>query len=942
MIRRLMILLGWILGILGIAVVLAWLVLEAAPFASFRRSIVETALSEQIGQPLIVKDDVRVRLGRVARLYVSGVEIPSENIGNFPLAELNLLELDVYLVSLLQGKLDIDNLSVDGLLVNATTQQDGTTSWTPVLDPGAKSDKAFGTSAEGTTNAIQQEGNGSFLSFLNDKTASFKDIGLRIINESSGFDFDFDLYSLQLEQLEGGQLVSLTSKGTVNGETFLIDGKYPREKPFTTEATFGQLRLDFDGQPLTEDQGGGFSGTVTLDTGEFGEVLDILGLERVLEGNGRLSTDILRQSGVLKIGDLKTDFSLAGGQLITVNGNVGNLQNATGFDILVDARLHPEGKPPARAEELKDLELNGFSAHIISEGEALEFKDLVFTTNAFDQGLNKIGPVSIGRIKRSETGQLSLLDVTFQTGPRDDPYVVAQGDFKDVLQLKGLEFDGKLTAPASLVLRDLNKDESGAFGRVNADFAITDAAGFISLSKLHAYTQDTQLWSLEVQSAIQNVNELDGLEFSLDLDVPDGAAFLTALELAPVDVGALEITASANGQGKILAITASVTADESRLDAKLDRTMADGNRVFRGLISSKVLHIDDLKNAVAWVARVSSLSKPGGGDSDVNAGKPGLSADGKVEEPLVLGDKDDPETARAADPPDDGKIEEPLVLGDKDNTDTSDGKPSDLVDPAEMLAEMDLEIGIAIEKITGQQGVTSVPSDLAIKDAKARFGPLEFSYGGGYFNLSAAMDLIKSPELLNVSGATSGWDLGEILKTVGLGIDARGKLRGQFNITGNRKSPRTFINSMYGSATVSMSNGAIATSLMELAGLGIFPWLFSAELNQGYTNIVCAVAPMKIQGGKVSSNAIVVETASVQMIIAGVLDWRNDTISMRAEPRPVGRPLARSAWPINISGRLSKPDFKLQVGGTRAKRSDGATQSPAKRKPCTPDIQQLQ
>jgi len=242
--RRLVKILGWILGLLGLGVVLLWLVLSSSFFSGFRRSLAETALSEEIGQPLIVKDDVRIRLGWIARVYVAGVEIPSENIDGINLAELNLLELDINLVSLVQSKLEIDNLSVDGLLVNVTTQLGGTTSWTPAPDTNLTA-KAGSDSTKAT---LQSEGSDSgILDFLSDKTASFTEIGLKINNQDTGFSFEFDLSSLLLEQRENGQLISLTSKGTVNGEAFSVDGNFPRGKPFTTEATFGDLRLDFDG-----------------------------------------------------------------------------------------------------------------------------------------------------------------------------------------------------------------------------------------------------------------------------------------------------------------------------------------------------------------------------------------------------------------------------------------------------------------------------------------------------------------------------------------------------------------------------------------------------------------------------------------------------------------------------------------------------------------------
>jgi AsmA family protein len=922
MFRLVKILLALLLGLLGAGVFVVWLVLSSAIFSDFRRSIVETGLSEQIGQTLVVKNDVRIDLGKIARVYVSGVEIPSENIKNTNLAELNLLELEVNLASLWRGAIEIDNLKIDGLQANVITQQDGSTSWTPSGGIKAQPEQ---TSKDEPDYTDRQDNDGIF-EFLSDKTAAFTNIGLKIDNETSGFVFVFDLSNLNLEQLEGGQLVSVTSEGTVNGERFLIDGKYPRGKPFTTKAAFGELRLDFNGAPLGAEQGGGFKGLLTLDTGEFGEVLDILGLDRVLEGNGQLSANLVSQRGALTVDDLETSIAFAEGQLITVDGDVANLLDASGIDIVVDARLYPEGKPPARADKLKDLKLTGFGAHIISQDMAVKFEDLELTTNAFDQNLNQIGPVSIGRVMRTETGELSLLDVSLRAGPLDDPYVIAHGDFKDVLQLKGLEFEGRLTAPASVVLDKFAADRSAAFGRVNADFSITDAAGYISLTELHAYTADTDLWSLEVQSALENVNNLGGLTFNFDLDVPDGAEFLIAMGLEPVNVGALEITATVDGHEGGVATTASILAGESRISTNLDASKTDAESVVRGMISSEVLNINDLKNVISWVQEISSLS---------DAETPVDVKDGKREEPLVLGSSDQPDAI----PPADGKREEPLVLN---TADVSDGKPTDLVDAAEELAKLNLDVGIEFEKIVGQQGVSSVSSELTIKDAKARFGPLHFRYGGGYFNISAAADLAKTPELLNISGATSGWDLGNILKTAGLSIDAHGKLRGQFNVTGNRSSAKTYINSMYGTATASMSSGTIATSLLELAGLGVFPWLFSAELNKGYTNIVCVVAPVKIKSGKVSATSIVVETKSVQMVIAGNLDWRHDTIALRAEPRPVGRPLARSAWPIDVTGSLSDPKIKLNVGGSRAKRADGANAMRHERKPCKPDIRQLE
>ena len=158
------------------------------------------------------------------------------------------------------------------------------------------------------------------------------------------------------------------------------------------------------------------------------------------------------------------------------------------------------------------------------------------------------------------------------------------------------------------------------------------------------------------------------------------------------------------------------------------------------------------------------------------------------------------------------------------------------------------------------------------------------------------------------------------------------------------------LNLMTGAITTLVFLGIGGTLLAEgqwaiggiLAGLGVLPWLFSPELQKGYTDIVCIVAPMRISGGKVTSHRIVAETGAVQLVAAGEINWRRGSISLRAEPRPVGKPLHRSAWPVVVSGALSDPKFQIQAGGTAARQDRARFQIIPDRKPCVPDVLQVE
>ncbi len=266
---------------------------------------------------------------------------------------------------------------------------------------------------------------------------------------------------------------------------------------------------------------------------------------------------------------------------------------------------------------------------------------------------------------------------------------------------------------------------------------------------------------------------------------------------------------------------------------------------------------------------------------------------------------------------------------------------TDLFELEDFLLDQDVKISIDIKKIVGQRGISSLNSQLNAENGVTTLGPVEVDYDGGHFSGTAKMNMVKTPQLLSVNGKARGWDLQDIFDMFGVKYHAMGKLHGTFALTGQRQSLERYVNSMQGSAKVLMSHGGISTSLIELSGLGIFPWLFSEERSKGYSKIDCLAAPFKIDAGKVSFDSFVAETNKVQLVARGWLDWRKNTISVRAEARKLGKPLSRSAWPFDVTGALTHPKIKVLWGGIFQKRADGAAKLPSRRQSCIPDISQL-
>ena len=622
--------------------------------------------------------------------------------------------------------------------------------------------------------------------------------------------------------------------------------------------------------------------------------------------------DVTSTPNLLSFQDVDSSLNLGNGGEISVTGNIDDLSTLAGFNIAVSARLHPKGRPPATAQKLEDFKITEISARIIGENDKLAFEELLFHTNAFDRELKRVGPISIGRIYRTSAQTLGLGNVKIQTGKPEAPFLKAQGDIDDILTLSGVHLTGDLNGSASLLINDLPKETVARLGGVKAQFELVDQDGGLSLKRLSAHSTDTDLWNLTTEIKVADVEKLEGLEIDVGLNIPKTRTLLDFLKMKPASIQSLSTEIHAASGQQSAGIEMIVRADSSDITANVELDLSQKIRKVRGSLSSKKMRLSEIQDAIDIIAEIDARME------DYGQAEP---EEGPPIQPLVLNE-------------DHGRPPiQPLVLEDAE---------TDVFDIQRLIKESDILIDVKAPQLVGAEGTMSIDTQLKADGGQLQAGPLSFTYGPGKFSVTANIDLNSAPDRVHIKGSTSGWELAALLKEAGVKLPAQGVVAATVDVTGSIAKNTDFLNSLRGSAVLSLRNGAIATSLLELAGLGIFEWLVSPELAQGYTEIVCVRAPIALDAGKIAFDPAVIETKSVQLVAVGALDWARDTIQIRAEPRPVRKPLARSAWPFDVTGKLSEPKFKLQVGGSTSRRADGASSMPDERKPCWPDILQLE
>jgi len=928
-----------VVGLIGLSLVAVWLVLSSSILAKTRGDLTARLLTRELGQVVRISGGVVVNLGSVLHVTAEGLSLPSQSMTDVNLAEIGQLEFDVAARDLLNGRINLLDLQVAGANVELLVDQEGTSSWS--MSKVKPRDDTDTVSSDANTSSSRSKGeNGGVIDFLAGHRIRFLNSEVTYKDARNGLDLNLLLTSLDLSQKDRSAPVALQGTGALNGQELSLNGTFPQEQPFKATAAFSQLNVELIGTP---DQGGydtGYSVAISVNVSALSQLLEVAKLEKSLMGNGQISAVFKSSQGSARIEDLDVLVTLDGGQSLELTGDLGELGDPSDVTIDTNIRLYSDANRPPPTTTRRDLKLIGVDMQLIARPGGIPQRRMVIETNGFVLDTSGEGPppISFSRISRTPDGHLRIGELALRIGPPEAHFLVLEGSVADALKLEGIDVEGTLAVPVASLIAPQLFQASDMLGSVSGGFRLSGNIDELGLSELKAVSQGTDLWHLSITGSVKNALKFKDVILDVAADVPAGEELLTALDLEPIKTGPVKLTTKLSSQGTEWTSQAVIEVAESVLGFSVDLDVDDPHPIVRGQIESDLIRIEQLRDIVAasvQLAKLDDLEKTAS-QQTAPADSPAKSEDDKITEPLVLNKPEQTDLATSENS--DGR-----ATADSSETQQSGPFRDVTLHPlgrAILLSGMDLSVTIDLRKIEGDKGTSSLKSDLEMKNQKARLGPLKFEYGGAHFDISGSMDLNEDPDTLKLSGTTGGWDFGKIMQELHFKKGASGVLNANFDVAGSHASVRDFLATMNGGATVSMKNGSIDSQLLDLAGLGVIPWLFSKDRGAAAT-IVCARAPLLISNGRVSTKQAVVETDQVQIVVFGAVDLKHKSLDISGQPRRIGKPLSRSPWPFTAVGPIAKPKIKVKDGPRRLRRSDGASTMPQRRKLCVPDILQL-
>lgn len=896
-------------GLSGLSLLVAWLVLSSSFLAQTRGDLTARLLTRELGQVVDITGGVVVDIGLEMHVTADGLTLPSQTMGDVTLARVEQVEFNVALRDLLRGRITLSDFQIAGASILLVVDQDGTSSWS---GGAAKPARAADVPVSGA-------GNGeNLVSFLAGHRIQVSKSGVTYRDARNGLDLDLLLTSLDLSQSDRAAPLIIRGQGTLNGQELSLTGSFPPEQPFQATAALSQMRVTLNGTPDAGGYGAGYSVAMSANIAELGQLLDVLKLNKTISGTGTVSAVFKKSPGSARIDDLNMLVLLKGGQSLELTADLGELGDPSDISIDTKIRLYSKADMPPATKMRTDLKLTRIDMQLLAQPDGIPTRRMVIATNGFVLDTGGVGPppISFSQISRTPDGLLRIGKLELRIGPPQAPFLVLDGALEDALQLQGIDVNATLALPmASLFGPELFQD-SDVLGQVSGGFRLTGDSKILSLSNLNAVSQGTDLWDLKVSGSMGNALKFSDVSLDIAADIPSGAAVLKALDLKPIETGPVKLNGNLSSRGPEWQTKATIAVAQSQLGITLDVDYDPPNSKVRGVIDSDLVKVDQLRAigaAVSQLARLNEMEK---------------AASQAVSAPDSPQEVENPDAAAPKD------AEQPQAPGPfRDVTLRPLGR-------AILLSGMDLNLGFDLRKIEGKNNTGSLKGDLELKDQMVRLGPVKFEYGKAYFDLEGSMNLIDAPDVIKLSGSTGGWNFGKIMQELKFKKRAKGVISARFDVSAGLASVRDFLGTMTGSATVSMANGSIDSQLLDIAGLGVIPWLFSKERGPTVT-IVCIRAPLQFSQGRISTKRGVIETDRVQIVVLGDVNLNRQTLDIMGQPRRIGKPLSRSPWPFTAVGPIAKPKIKVKKGPRRLRRSDGATTMPQRRKLCVPDILQL-
>jgi len=224
--------------------------------------------------------------------------------------------------------------------------------------------------------------------------------------------------------------------------------------------------------------------------------------------------------------------------------------------------------------------------------------------------------------------------------------------------------------------------------------------------------------------------------------------------------------------------------------------------------------------------------------------------------------------------------------------------------------DTDVRIRAGTIKRPEQLPLDKLAARIQMRDSVLTLNPLEFGIAGGRLAGTIRLDGNKEPLRGELNMRVKDLQLAKLFPTMKEAQGSIGNLDGLIELSGSGDSVGKLLGSANGKIGVYMDEGKISRFLMELVALDL--WDAARVKLKGDSEIAirCAIADFSVKSGVAQANALVFDTAVVNVGGGGTINLKTEAMDITLKPEPKDRSIASLKSPLFIRGTFGEP----QVG----------------------------
>jgi hypothetical protein len=688
--------------------------------------------------------------------------------------------------------------------------------------------------------------------FANDVT--FDDAELNYVNEATGFTITYAFDKLVAQRGDGRTVVA-TGIGKINGEPWKASGKVdlpgedPERRNFSLTVTHAGLTSTLSGTYTLADEHDEIDAVFTGEAPALAKFLAFYGVKSDFEGNGKVSAHFSGPLNAPKMSDLALKLAFENGTSVELTGGIGDVMHGTGLALALDGTLPASAPKQGEPKPIYDLAVTGFSGRIEGAIDEVLVRDLHIVTSSVKAQLRDIGPITAERLYKNAQGQLGLYDLLVLACDPKNPCVRVTGTIKDVLEFQGVELKGNIDFLTADFLDLAAEDKAPLLGHIKGDIAVSDADGSLGIEDFRASVTDSALLKLSIDLVFDDFADEDEIKFETHLDIPQFKPFAAALGTDVDELGEVKFDGTVTGGAQKLGATGTTVVGETTIIGTVTGSFGSNGPLLNGDLATQLLHLSDVVKLQA-----------------INA----------------------------------------VYDENVDNTNV------DVFDYSDVWKTLFVDLQVKVAEIAGGGGgASNIQGRLTYQAGVLGLDPITMTFLGGSASANGKIDTNGVENTFALKGRVDNMRIGAVLKELKASYPVSGALQVSYDLAGSGDTIAQVPRSLDGSLSVSLRNGWLGTSLLDLAGLSLPNWLLKRTPGGNQANLVCMVAPFSFAKGKGTTGGFVMETDDVQVVGVGFIDFRAKEVNLRFKPKALRQQFIKIAQPFAIQGPLSHPQLRL-------------------------------